>query len=265
MNLLQKTQQTITKYRLCSKKEKILVALSGGKDSAAAAFILKKLGYNIEGLHIDLSVPDYSSKSLESAEKLSELLNIKLHIYSLKKEQKNEIKYFWNKNSSLSHCSVCGVFKKWILNKKARELNFKKIATGHNLDDEALTFLLNIIKGSPQLSANTGPVTRNIKNKKFITRIKPLFFIPESEILKFAEANSLPFIKSKCPFRDDSYRVQLEVYFKKLTLKQKSNLIKNLNLIQPKLQKLKSTEMNYCEICTEPSRGNICKKCRIIN
>ena len=44
------------------------------------------------------------------------------------------------------------MIKKWILNKEARKLKAGKIATGHNLDDEAQTFLMNIFKGSPELS-----------------------------------------------------------------------------------------------------------------
>jgi len=48
------------------------------------------------------------------------------------------------------------------MNKEARKLKADKIATGHNLDDEAQTFLINVFKGSPDLSSNSGPITRNV-------------------------------------------------------------------------------------------------------
>ena len=65
------------------------------------------------------------------------------------------------------------------MNREARRLKASKIATGHNLDDEAQTFLINVLKGSPELSLNSGVISKNTGDKKFIPRIKPLSYIPE--------------------------------------------------------------------------------------
>jgi len=262
MDLEQKVKQTISKYKLCGKKEKILVALSGGKDSAVVAYILKKLGYNIQGIYIDLSVGNYSKKCLEAVRKLCENLEINLSVYNLKKEQGKNMKYFWIKNKKLNHCAVCGIFKKWILNKQSRKLNVKKIATGHNLDDEIQTFLMNIMKGAPELSANIGPITKNFSDKKFIPRIKPLFFVPEKQIKKYAEKNKISFVKGKCPYAEESLRIKIrENLTKKLSDKQKQNLIKNFEKFLKRFREKKNQKINYCEICGEPARKNICKRC----
>lgn len=276
MEIQEKVNKTIQKYELCKHDEKILVALSGGKDSSVTAYLLKKFGYNIEGLHLDLGMGEYSRKCLNAVRELCEKLEIKLHIYDIKKELGASMCYLRTSiqesdGKGLKNCAICGVIKKWILNKKARELNADKIATGHNLDDETQTFLINIFKGSPELSINNSPITKNYsenldkKNKnKFVLRIKPLFYIPEEKIKNYSKKIKLPVVYEKCPCAIDSYRIQVRDFVKDLTERQKLNIIKNAeNII--KSFNVKKSEIKYCEKCGEPSRNNICKMCSLMN
>ena len=132
MNIQQKVKQTLSKIKLTSPKgvppeggKKILVALSGGKDSTVTAYFLKKFGYNIEGLHIDLGMGDYSKKCLSAVEDLCKQLVIKLHVYDIKKEMGSSMCYLRSaiqSRKNLKNCAICGVIKKWILNKEARKL-----------------------------------------------------------------------------------------------------------------------------------------------
>lgn len=271
MNIEQKVKNTIKKYKLCNKNEKILVALSGGKDSTLTGYLLKKFGYDIEGIHIDLGMGDYSEKCLKAVKKLCKNLKIKLHIYNIKKEMGSSMCYLRTSVQSkqekgkLKNCAICGVIKKWILNREARKLKADKIATGHHLDDEAQTFLLNILKGSLQLSLNSGPITKNPQDskKKFIPRIKPLFYIFEDDIREYTKAKKLPVIYEKCPCAIDSYRIQIRKFMNILSKKDKNNIMKNSQRILKKLR-VKDTKINYCEICREPSRNKICKKCELV-
>jgi uncharacterized protein (TIGR00269 family) len=269
MNLEIKFKNTLKKINL-KKKEKILVALSGGKDSTLVAYLLHKLGYTIQGFHIDLKIGKYSEDCKKAVKKLCEVLNIKVHIYSMDKEMGSGMCYLRTaiqskqEGKGLKNCAICGVIKKWIINKRSRELKFKKIATGHNLDDEAQTFLLNILKGSPKLSSNSGPITRNTKNKKFITRIKPLFYIAENDIRKYAKEKKLPVVFQSCPCALDSYRIQLRKFLNTIDTKTKENILKNFERIYDKISKLKKGDLNYCENCKEPCRKKICKKCQLM-
>ena len=150
MNIEKLVKETIKKYKICSKKEKILVALSGGKDSCLVAYLLKKFGYNVEGFHIDLKIGKYSEECLKKVKEICEENEIKLHVYDMKKEMGAGMCYLRTaiqskQKGQIKNCAICGVIKKWLMNKCARRIKgVNKIATGHNLDDEAQTFLMNI-------------------------------------------------------------------------------------------------------------------------
>jgi uncharacterized protein (TIGR00269 family) len=268
MNIEKKVFETIQKYKLCNKKEKILVAMSGGKDSSVVAYLLKKFGYKIEGFHINLGMGSYSERCFQAVKKLCKQLNVKLHVYDIKKEMGSSMCYLRTTiqhSKKLKNCAICGVIKKWIMNREARKIKLDKIATGHNLDDETQTFLMNICKGSPELSANSGPISRNINDKKFVPRIKPLFYVAENDIRDFSKKMKLPVVYERCPCAIDSYRVQIREFVNTLTKKEKENIMKNFDRLFPKIQKLKSMEgLKYCEICGEPSRNNICKMCQLV-
>ncbi len=270
MPLESKVKQTLAKIKL-KKNEKIIVALSGGKDSSVTAYLLKKFGYNVEGLYINLGMGKYSKDCLEAVKKLCEQLNIKLHLYDIKKEMGSGMCYLRTTiqanagKGKLKNCAICGVIKKWILNREARKLKADKIATGHNLDDEVQTFLINIFKASLQLSANSGAITRNISDRKFIPRIKPLFYAAEEDIRKYSKAKKLPVVYEKCPCAFDSYRIQVRKFLNTLSKKDKENIIKNFDRLTKRIQRTKDNKVIYCQTCGEPARNKICRKCELLS
>jgi uncharacterized protein (TIGR00269 family) len=260
-----RVKNTIKKFNFCKKNQRVLVALSGGKDSSVVAYLLKKFGFNIYGVHIDLKMGKYSEQCLEASRKLCKNLGIKLHVYDMKKEMGSSMCYLRSHiqtKTSLKNCAICGVIKKWILNKQARKLKAEKLATGHNLDDEAQTFLINIFKGSPKLSLGIGPISKNKKNKKFIPRIKPLFYVSEKKIKEYSMKKKLPVVYDKCPCAIDSYRIQVREFLEDLPCKEKENIIKNSEKILKNFKE-QDSKLNYCEICKEPARKKICKMCEL--
>jgi len=254
MDLEQKVKQTIKKYNLLSKEDKVVVALSGGKDSTSVLYILHKLGYGISGLFINLYLGKWSEKNLENVKKFCDDLKIKLNVFDLKKEFGSGIcfiKDIVRENKGMTGCSVCGILKRWILNKTAKKLGATKLVTGHNLDDECQTVLMNFLKGNIELGFNFGPATGaaylegvhpptlnesrgNDKHKfslkkiqeNFVQRVKPLFFVPENEIKKYSKKMKFPVLYERCPCAFGTYRVETRGWMNEISDAEKLKIVK---------------------------------------
>jgi uncharacterized protein (TIGR00269 family) len=268
-NFEKKVKNTVDKYKLLKKGEKVLVAVSGGKDSTTVLYLLKKLGYNVSALHINLCLGEYSERCLQSLEKFCGEEGIKLHILDIKKEfgmRMCNIRLGVQEKIKVSNCMVCGVVKKWLLNKEARRLGARKMVTGHNLDDEAQTVIMNFLQGNLMLGANSGPVTGIIKDKKFIPRIKPLYFSLEDNVRKYSKLRKLPVVYEPCPCAVSSLRIRTRAFLNKKGEEIKLRIVKNFFRMLPELRgKFIKEKIVYCKVCGEPARNEVCKKCSLLN
>ncbi|MDD5417899.1 MAG: TIGR00269 family protein [Candidatus Nanoarchaeia archaeon] len=265
-------KQTIEKYKLADKKDKIIVACSGGKDSTTCLYILNKLRYNVEAMTINLGIGKYSDDNTNNISKFCETIGVKLHILDMKEHYGGSICYLRSGIQSkvnLSNCTICGVIKRWMLNKESRRLKADRLATGHNLDDEVENVLMNFMNGNPELSINLGPKTGILKDKKFVERIKPLYFCTNAEIKEYSEKHTFPVIYEPCPCSAGTYRREIRKHIGELSAKYpeiKQNLVENFLRILPVIQKkyMYNRELRYCELCGEPSNRQICKRCEFL-
>lgn len=265
-------KKTINNYHLCAKNEKIIVACSGGKDSTVTLYLLHKFGYNMEALHLNLCMGGWSSESLDCVKEFCNENKIKLHIVSLREVLGASICFISSITETtlkMNQPAICGILKRYMLNKKSRMLKADKIATGHNLDDEVQNILMNFFKGNPYLSLNLGPITGINSNKKFVPRIKPLYFTKEKDVLKYALAKKLKICSKACPCSIGSFRVDIRKKMNELEKKNKrikENIV--LSFLKFKKEMTKNMELenetNICKMCGEPSRKDICNACRIV-
>lgn len=265
-----KVKETIKRYGLCNKKDKIVVAMSGGKDSTVVAYLLKKFGYDVYAIHINLLMGKWSDENEEDVRKFCSQYKIPLHVYDVRKEigyAMCYVKSVLQNKAKLKQCTVCGIIRRWILNKKARELGATRLATGHNLDDEAQNVMMNLMKGNPMIGVNLGPVTGSIQDKKFVTRIKPLYFVKEKDVEIYSREKGFLVLYKRCPCVIGALRHEIRKKLDELEKENKDvkeNLVKNFLVIQKDLKKKVGKDLLYCRVCGEPSRNEVCKVCRMM-
>jgi tRNA-5-methyluridine54 2-sulfurtransferase len=268
MDVEKKIADTIEKYKLIEKSDKVVVALSGGKDSTSVIYILKKLGYNVHGLLIDLDLGEWSKTHNEKMTKFCEEIGVPLTIVDLKKELGQGIcfiKAVLKKQKNLTGCTVCGIVKRWILNKWAKKLGADKLVTGHNLDDEPQNVLMNFLKGNVLLGVNSSPSAGGKRVDGFAQRIKPLFYVPEDEVMKYAKSKNFDILYDKCPCAFGTYRVETRDWMKDVSNKEKLAIVTNFQKLVPGLRNKNVFEFRKCKKCGEPSRSEFCNFCKIVS
>ncbi len=269
----EKISRTIKKYKLLDKKDRIAVAVSGGKDSTTILYLLKQLGYNIEAIHVDVGIRNFSRKNLENINEFCAENKIKLHVFSYEKEYGYtlpEIQQILNKkNIKLKNCSVCGVLRRNLINKKARILGFNKLVTGHNLDDAAQEFLMNLFTARLSLSARLGPKTGLVDAECFVPRVKPMYFVREKDIESFSRQQGFKVNYCACPLRALAYRNLIRNAldnYEKENPNIKEEIVDYFLGIMPELEKKykNNNKINKCSLCGEASKEKICMKCIIL-
>src|SRR3989338_5096284 len=264
-----KVFKTIRQFELVGKEENLGVALSGGKDSLTTLHILNKLSkqnpkIRINAIAIDEGISGYRDKTLKTALDFCNKNNIKLRVFSYKEEFGLALDEML-KILDVKPCTICGIFRRYLLNKKSRELELTKLATGHNLDDECQSILMNQLKDNIEASARLGPKTGLASDKKFVQRIKPLYMCAEKEVATYAFINGLLDDFAECPNAVQSFRAQVRDMLNGMEQKfpgTKNSIINSFLQILPLLkQQFKNGAIKYCASCNEPSANEICNAC----
>jgi len=273
-----RVRKTIRKNKLLKFDDKIAVALSGGKDSAVTLKILNELVKNVRtssifAVTIDEAIAGYSENNIKITKKLCKELGIKQYIFSLKDEIKMSMDELVNKAKDFDNppppCSYCGVFRRNLLNIKAREIGATKIATGHNLDDECQVMFMNFIRGDLERIARMGTNVGVIRNEKFVQKIKPLRECPENEVKIYAKLNEIEFNSSRCPYAKYAFRETMRNVLNEIEKKHPGSrfqILKSIDELIPIMRNVykRGESPNKCKICSELTSGEICKFCEMV-
>jgi len=270
-----KVKRVIRQNKLLESKDKVCVALSGGKDSVSCLYILSKIikkrkDMELFAIAIDEGLGEYREKTIAKAREICEMLNVDLKIFSFKKEFGKSLPEIIKEHPKINSCTICGVLRRYLINKKAREFQATKVAFGFNLNDEAESVFLNFIFGNLDRFLRLGAKVENKKIKKFVPRIKPIREILEEEVFAYADALGLPYYRKKaCPYGKESVRKTIRKSIYELEDKYPGTTYQIVKfadlLINPLKEKfLKEGKIKYCKICGEPCSREICKACEIL-
>ncbi|MBN1535634.1 MAG: adenine nucleotide alpha hydrolase family protein [Anaerolineales bacterium] len=214
--IVEQTERFIRKYHMFTHEDRLLAAVSGGKDSLSLWDILWQLGYTVDGLYISLGIDDgtgYSAESQAKADQFAAQRNLKLIVVDVPALYGESIPQMTQRSqrSKGKPCSVCGLVKRRIMDQIARDNGYDVLVTGHNLDDEAATLLANtliwdadrILRQQPVLEAHHPALRR---------KAKPLFRFYEREMAAYALLRKIDYIYDECPYAEGTR----SIFFKQL-------------------------------------------------
>ncbi len=272
-----KVRKAISKYEMLVPNDRIMVAISGGKDSVTLLHILTKIERAFPAVvlcagTIDEGIRNYRDEALRIAEKNCEKLGVKHQVASFKElfgYKLDEIVRLVRKRGEkgLTPCSYCGVLRRKALNTIAREAGVNKLATAHSLDDETQTMILNIVHGDPLRITRSKPVL-NMIHPKLVQRVKPLCLVPEKEVAFYAYLKKIEFQCIPCPYAKTALRNDIRQMLNSMEHKHAGTLysiFSSMERIRPALEHFsKETELRSCKLCGEPTIGDLCRPCQLL-
>lgn len=266
-------KRSIRDYEMIEPDQRIGLGVSGGKDSFALLYALSKiknsLPFELVAITVDEGIPGYRDEALERAEKTCKKLGIKQHKYSFKKEYGITISQIAKKGVT-NLCSYCGVLRRKLLNKKARELKLDKLAIGHNLDDVAQTAMLNLIRNEPMRFARFNDPL--VESSEFVKRIRPLLALREKEVASYAFLHGYTFNSGCCcPHSSNAMRWAvrhqinfLEDRYPGTKQKMAASFSTLQKIVREKVAK-ENLEIKECKECGEPSSTDLCMACKMLS
>ncbi|MEM2913775.1 MAG: TIGR00269 family protein [Candidatus Bathyarchaeia archaeon] len=271
-NVEKKVKRTISKYRMFNPDDHIAVALSGGKDSLALLTILNKLEKKfphskITAITVDEGIEGYRDEAIKLAKECCSSLNVDHLTVSFKELFGVELDEIVKFKENLSPCAYCGVLRRRAIDKAAKMIKATKIATAHNLDDEAQTALLNLFNGDIARMARTEPVLKDPEGK-FLVRVKPLCEVMEKEIALYAYLKGIEFQSISCPYVTTSLRNDIRNMLNRLDERHPGVKYVVYHSAQKIRDSLKATlekiELRNCRFCGEVTTNEVCGVCKMI-
>ena len=190
-------RDAIDRHRMLSYRDRILVAVSGGKDSLALWDVLLDMGYRADGLYLGLGIGGYSDRSGALVRAFADARGVTLHEVDLAVEYGYDIPAASGLRNR-SSCGVCGLSKRYVFNKIALDHGYDVMATGHNLDDEAAQLLGNVLRWQTPFLARQSPALE-ASGDGLARKVKPLYRLGEREMAAYCVIKGIDYVVEECP------------------------------------------------------------------
>ncbi|MEM1578248.1 MAG: TIGR00269 family protein [Archaeoglobaceae archaeon] len=254
---------------MIESNDKIAIALSGGKDSVTLTNVLIELyggrrDLDFVAITVDEGIKGYREKTVEVTREVTKKLGIEHYVVAFNENFNATLDEMVKVGEKLP-CSYCGVFRKYLLNRVAKDLSATKLATAHNLDDEAQTVLMNFINADIDRLARLIPQR---EQEGLVMRIKPFRELYEKEIVTYGIIKGYPLIFDECPYSYLPIRAFVRDFLYDFEKKHPGRKISILRSIEKLSEALKITnpqiELQKCQICGEPSSQKLCQTCKLL-
>lgn len=267
------TVRAIHEFQMAEPGDRLLVAVSGGKDSLAIWDILVGLGYEAEGLYVGLGIGEYSDNSGGYARRFADERGLKLIEVDLQGEYGYDIPT-GSKAARRTPCSACGTSKRHIFDKAALDGGYDVLVTGHNLDDEAAVLFGNVLRWQTEYLARQMPVlpARN----GFPKKVKPLVRLSERETAAYCIINGIDYVVDECPMSAGNRHLGYKDALNDIEVQSPGSKNEFYNGFLKRASQLfrdsvgatsegSGDFLGRCERCGSPSETELCAFCRLVD
>jgi uncharacterized protein (TIGR00269 family) len=257
--------EAVHRHQMFTREEKIMVAVSGGKDSLALWDVLIEDGYQTAGLYLDLGIFEYSKESRAKCEAFAAARGQTLHIERVAEAVGAPIPVV-QQATRRPTCSACGLSKRYLMNRAALQHGYPVVATGHNLDDEAATLFGSVMHWQTDALPRQSPALAST-HPKLVRRVKPLYRLSELETAAFAFLRGIDYIVEECPFAKGATSIAHKQVLDRLeeaSPGSKHNFLFGfLEKARPAFEKIEHVELLECTSCGQVTTGAICAFCKL--
>jgi uncharacterized protein (TIGR00269 family) len=259
----EQVRRAIRQHDMIGGDDRILVAVSGGKDSLALWDVLLELGYDATGLYLGLGIGEYSTRSGEVTKTFADARGAELRVADLERDYGFDIPTAGIRGSR-STCAVCGLSKRYVFNRAALEGGFDVIATGHNLDDEAATLLGNTLRWQTEYIARQSPALPG--KDGMVKKVKPLFRLSELETAAYAFLRGIDYVVEECPLVAGNTQLRYKDAMNAIEASSPGTkaqfFMGFLERGKPLFGAADDASLAACERCGQPTTARFCAFCR---
>jgi tRNA-5-methyluridine54 2-sulfurtransferase len=262
-SFVEQVRRAIRRYDMFGPRDRILVAVSGGKDSLALWDVLLALGYRASGLYLGLGIGAYSDRSADIVTEFARARGAELISVDLAETYGFDIPTA-GRRGSRSTCGVCGLSKRYAFNRYAVEAGFDVVATGHNLDDEAATLLGNTLRWQMDSLARQHPA---LPAKDGMARkVKPLHRLSELETAAYAFLRDIEYVVEECPLVAGNTQLRYKEALNRLEASSPGTkaqfYLGYLDRAAAVFEREGDPELGACASCGQLTTGRFCAFCR---
>ena len=261
-------EKTVERFRMFERADRVLVAVSGGKDSLAAWDLLHEMGYDVDGLYIGLGIGEYSDVSGRYVRSFAEERGLKLVEVDLREEHGFDIPTAAQVTRRVP-CSACGLSKRHLFDKAAVDGGYDVVATGHNLDDEAAVLFGNTLRWQVDYLSRQQPVLE--AEAGFPKKVKPLVRLAERETAAYCVLRGIDYQVEECPMAAGNRHLGYKEALNALEARSPGTkaafyfefLDKAADLFRAGASADKSS-VGRCTRCGGPASAEVCAFCRLV-
>lgn len=250
----------------------VAVALSGGKDSGVAlllanSYFRRRPTVRVVAVSVDEGIAGYRPGTLRAARSLTESLGVEHRVISAQEAIGTTIDRTAADLPGTVPCSFCGVWRRQLLNRAARDVGADALVLGFNLDDLAQTVLMNLVRGDLDRLVRMAP--HRVRQPGLVPRVAPLAMIPEREVFLYARLKGVPFDHGECPYAGRAARNLFREVVWQLEEAQPGTRQSLLHTHERLVTQFLAQEgalgaPHRCRACGEPAASELCRACEYL-